>query len=81
MSKRLRLKSKHEKTVQRKYLPDDIWNHIFLNYCDFTSIVHSRILQLKYVKECTNGKDMTSAIRSSNLKNMKWIYQCSQGLF
>ena len=70
---------KKTKSVQWKYLPDDIWNLIFLEYCDFDSLVHSRVLQTEYVKECTEDDDMYDAIRSGNLKNVKWIYQCSGG--
>ena len=67
-------KSKEEK-VQWRFLPDDIWDNVFLNYCDYESIEYSRILQSKYVKHCTKYSDMKSAIIASNLNNMKWIYQ------
>ena len=69
----------NKKKVQWKYLPDDIWNLIFLNYCDFDSLVNSRVLQTKYVKECTESNDIIDAIKGSNLKNMKWIYEFKEG--
>ena len=56
-------------------LPEDIWNLIFLSYCDFDSIVTTRMLQSKYVKQCTESNDLTIALRASNLNNVKWIYQ------
>ena len=61
-----------------KYLPDDISNLIFLEYCDFRSFVNSRILQAKYVQECTESNFMERAIQANNLKNMKWIVQYSK---
>ena len=69
----------NKKKVQWKYLPEDIWNLIFLNYCDFTSLVNSRFLQTEYVKECTEGNDMGYEIHARNLKNMKWIYESNKG--
>ena len=57
-------------------LPEDIWTHIFLNYCDFETLVTTRMLQSKYVKRCTEGNDFEKAIQGHNLHNMKWIYQC-----
>ena len=68
-----------QKKVQWKYLPDDIWNLIFLNYCDFMSLVHTRVLQTEYVKECTEGNNMKRAIKARNFKNMKWIYEFKKG--
>ena len=62
-----------------KYLPDDIWSLIFLEYCDFDSLVNSRVLQTKYVKGCTESNIMFNAIEASNLKNVKWIHQCIKG--
>ena len=80
--KRVRLedeaKSRQQK-VQWKYLPDDVWNFIFLTYCDCNSLVNSRVLQSKYVQEFTECKDMEIAIRSKSLKKMKWIYQYVEG--
>ena len=63
--------------VQWKYLPDDIWNQIFLLYLDYESVVKCRVLQSKYVRKCTEFNSIQSAIRSNNLKNMKWIYHCT----
>ena len=57
-------------------LPEDIWSYIFLNYCDFDSIVTTRILQSKYVKHCTEGNEFKLAIRANNLDNVKWIFHC-----
>ena len=59
-------------------LPEDIWNHIFLNYCDFDSIVTTRMLQSRYVKQCTQEKDFKLAIEANNVSNVKWIYQCGK---
>ena len=56
-------------------LPEDIWDHVFLNYCDFDSIMTTRMLQSKYVKHCTESNDFNLAIRGINLNNVKWIYQ------
>ena len=78
-SKRLRLVNKivtSKKMVQ--WLPDEIWDFIFLNYCDFTFLVQSRVLQSKHVRECTESNNMLFAIESSNFNNMKWIYQCNK---
>ena len=65
----------NKKKVQWKHLPDDIWNLVFLEYCDFLSLVNSRILQTEYVKECTKGNNMFLAIQASNFKNMNWIHE------
>ena len=64
-----------QKKVQWQYLPDDIWNLIFLEYCDFDSLENTRFLQTEFVKECTEWDSINMAIYASNLKNMKWIYQ------
>ena len=85
-SKRSRLNhemntSKQVKKVDwMKYLPEDVWNHVFLNYCDFKSIAASRMLQSKFVKNVTKSFIYMSAIERNNFKNVKWIYQ-SQGQF
>ena len=57
-------------------LPEDLWDHIFLNYCDYDSIVTTRMLQSAYVKDCTKGNNFYLAIYANNLNNVKWFYQC-----
>ena len=77
MEKRSRRNEMHK--IQWKIsLPEDIWNHIFLYYCDYDYIVTTRMLQSKYVEHCTQGNNFILAIRKSNLDNMKWIYQCGK---
>ena len=70
--------SKKAGTVQWKTLPEDLWDNIFLNYCDYESIIQSRevLLQSKYVKSCTVVHNSTLAIKANNLDNLKWIYHC-----
>ena len=76
---------KQEEIIQWKIsLPEDIWDYIFLNYCDFESVVTSRDLQSTYVKSCTISFDFKEAISANNLNNLKWIYQSTgvlTGLF
>ena len=60
------------------FLPEDIWDYVFLNYCDFNSILTTRMLQSNHVKRCTEGNDFKGAIEANNLNNLKWIYQCGE---
>ena len=59
--------TKRNSTIKAQKIEWDIWDYIFLNFCDYDSIVTTRMLQSKYVKHSTENKDFELAIKGSNL--------------
>ena len=55
--------------------PEDVLARIFLEYCDYESIINTRFLQTERVRVMTQGNSMTRAIHANNLMNMKWIFR------
>ena len=55
------------------FLPSDITNEMFMNYCDYQTLCNTRELQSPRVRRCTQFGNMKKAIKAGNLENVKWI--------
>ena len=54
-------------------LPQEIQDKIFL-LTDFKTLENTRVLQSKYVQNCTHFDNYYQAIYNHNVENVKWLY-------